>query len=138
MDQESRMAATEAAYCNHCGTANPPRAAVCCKCGHVHAREMSVLPEKTSTAVVEQWFWTSLKIVCGIGICLGGVVPISGAPLDTKLLGSVLGALAIPVLIAAVLGNGDWARSSRWFLGAALLVPIMHYLMSVFARIHLK
>lgn len=132
------MGIAEVVYCNHCGTANPPRSAVCCNCGHVHAREISSATPKEGAVVVEQWFWIALRIVCGIGIGLGGTVPISGTTLNTKLLGTMLGALAIPVLIAAVLGNGNWTRSSKWFLGAALVVPVVHYLTAVLARIHLK
>lgn len=37
--------------------------------------------------------------------------------------GRIFGALAIPVAIGAVLGSGSWASSSRWFLGAALILP---------------
>lgn len=33
--------------------------------------------------------------------------------------------LAIPVVIAAVPGNRNWARSSRWFLGTALILPVV-------------
>ena len=93
---------------------------------------------KESAIALEQWFWIVLRFVCGIGICVGGVVPMSGATLNPTILGSIVGALAIPVLISAVLGNGNWARSSRWFLGAALIVPVVHYIAAVFGRIHLR
>ncbi len=131
-------ASEKVVYCNHCGTANPPRAAVCCNCGHVHAREIVVPPPKESALVLEQWFWIALRIVCGVGLCVGGVVPLSGATVNAVLLGSIFGELAIPVVIAAVLGNGNWARSSRWFLGVALAVPVLHYVAAVFGRIHFR
>jgi ribosomal protein L40E len=131
-------ASKEVVYCNHCGTANPPRAAICCNCGHVHAREIVVPPPKESAIVVEQWFWIALRIICGVGLSVGGVVPLSGATVNAALLGRIFGALAIPVVIAAVFGNGNWARSSRWFLGAALIVPVVRYVVAVFGRIHLR
>ena len=127
----------ELLYCNHCGTPNPPRAVVCCNCGHVHAREIELPPEKATAIVVEQWFWVTLRIVCGVTLCIAGVVPTSGTTLSAALLGRIFGALAIPVVIAAVLGNGNLARSSRWFLGAALVVPVIHYAGTVLSRIRL-
>lgn len=128
----------EVVYCNHCGTVNPPRSAVCCNCGHVHARVIEVPPEPKSAIVVEQWFWIAIRIVCGVSLCIGSVVPLSGTAVNAALLGRIFGSLAIPVVIAAVLGNGNWARSSRWFLGAALILPVAHYAGALFSRIHLR
>jgi hypothetical protein len=125
-------------YCNHCGTANPPRTAVCCNCGHVHARVIEVPRGAQSAIVVEQWFWIAIRIICGVALCIGSVVPISGAPITAALLGGIFGTLAIPVAIAALLGNGNWARSSRWFLGAALILPVWQYIGAVFGRIRLR
>lgn len=60
----------EVVYCNHCGTANPPRSPVCCNCGHVHARVIAVSPETKSVIVVEQWFWIAHRR-CGAPIWYG-------------------------------------------------------------------
>ena len=135
---DTTEAPKEVVYCNHCGTANPPRGAVCCNCGHVHALQIAEPPMKESALVVEPWFWIALRIICGVALCIGGVVPTSGTTVSAVLLGSIVGALAIPVLMAAVLGNGNWGRSSRWFLGTALVVPVIHYLGAVLGRIHLR
>ena len=75
-------------YCNHCGTANPPRAAVRCNCGHVHARVVEVPHGSASTIVVEQWFRIALRIACGAALCISSVVPISGATMSAALLGA--------------------------------------------------
>jgi hypothetical protein len=129
----------EAVYCNNCGTANPQHAAVCCNCGHVHARIVEVPREAQSAiVVVEQWFWIALRIICGVSLCIGRVLPASGTTLNAALLGRIFGSLAIPVCIGAVLGGASWARSSRWFLGAALVLPIWTYFATVFGRIHLR
>jgi len=93
---------------------------------------------QSSIVVVEQWFWIALRIACGVALCIGQVLPTSGTILNASLLGSIFGTLAIPVCIGAVLGDGNWARSSRWFLGAALVLPIVHYLAEVVGRIHLR
>ena len=84
---------------------------------------------------LEQWFWIVLRIVLGVAICIGRAVPMSGVEISPALLGSVFGSIAIPVAIGVVLGNGNWAKSSRWFLGAALLLPVAHYVGTVLARI---
>ena len=132
------MSATEApaevVYCNQCGTANPSRSAICCSCGHVHARTMETVEAKPGITL-EQWFWIVLRIVLGVAICIGRAVPMSGVEISPALLGSVFGSIAIPVAIGVVLGNGNWAKSSRWFLGAALLLPVAHYVGTVLARI---
>jgi hypothetical protein len=135
------MSTTEApnqlVFCNNCGTANPRHAANCCNCGHVHARIISVPVEAERAIVVEQWFWIALRIICGVSLCIARAVSRSGTTVSAVLLGSIFASLAIPVVIAAVLGEGNWPRSSRWFLGAALVVPIWHYLVVVVGRIHL-
>jgi hypothetical protein len=105
---------------------------------HVHARLIEVPSVAESAIVVEQWFWIAILIVCGVALCIGSVVPISGAPMTAALLGRIFGALAIPVVVAALLGNANWARSSRWFLGAALILPVGQYIGAVFGRIHLR
>ena len=129
----------EVVYCNKCGTANPRHAAVCCNCGYVHARTIEVPREEQSGIVLaEQWFWIALRIICGVALCIGRVLPTSGTALNAAVLGRIFGSLAIPVCIGAVLGGGNWARSSRWFLGAALVLPIWAYLVTVFGRVHLR
>ena len=129
----------DAVYCNNCGTANPPRSAVCCNCGHVHARVVEVRDAPTPAIVtIEQWFWIGLRITCGVALCVEGVLPASGSTLNATLLGSIIGSLAIPVLLAALLGNGNWARSSRWFLGAALVLSVTPYLSAIVRRIHFR
>jgi hypothetical protein len=129
----------EVVYCNNCGNANPRHAAVCCNCGHVHARIIEVpREEQRAIVVVERWFWIALRIVCGVALCIGRVLPTSGTTLNAAVLGGIFGSLAIPVGIGAVLGEGNWAESSRWFLGAALVLPIWTYLVTVLGRIHLR
>ena len=58
--------------------------------------------------------------------------------MSPELLGSIFGTLAVPMVIAVMVGNGNWARSSRWFLGAALAIPVVHYVAAVFGRIHFR
>jgi hypothetical protein len=128
----------EVIYCNQCGTANPLRTAVCCNCGHVHAAQLALRTHKDGVVVVERWFWIILRIACGVAICVSTVVPTSGAVVSPELLGSIFGVLAAPVVIAVMVGNGDWAKSSRWFLGAAVAIPVVHYVATVFARVRLR
>jgi hypothetical protein len=134
------MSATETpnqvVFCNNCGTANPRHAAICCNCGHVHARIIEVPVKAEPAIVIEQWFWIALRVICGVVLCIARVVPKSGTSVTAALLGSIFGSLAIPVGIAVVLGQGNWARTSRWFLGAALVLPIWSYLVGVLGRIH--
>ena len=93
-------------------------------------------PEKV--IVFERWVVIALRIVCGASLCIGRVVPLTGATLNPALLGRAVGSLAIPVALAAVLGKGDLARSSRWFLLVALLLPILHYAGTVLGRLHFQ
>jgi hypothetical protein len=129
---------TEVVYCNHCGTENPPRSAVCCNCGHVHALERPMPPEPPRAMPIERWAWIVLRIICGITLCVGRVVPTGGTPLNAALLGRIVGSLAIPIAIGAVVGGGNLAKSSRWFLWSALLLPILHYAGALLSRIHLR
>lgn len=138
MDAMNTPVPDSAAYCNKCGAANPQSAVVCYTCGHVHTRLIELPPEERRANAIELWFWIGLRITCGVALCVGQSLPTSGATLDAALLGRIVGSTAIPVAIGAVLGSGSWARSSRWFLGAALVFPIVHYLSVVFGRIHLR
>lgn len=128
--------ANEATYCNNCGTANPPRSVVCCSCGHVHAITRH-LPERREPAIViEQWFWVSLRLAFGTYLCVANVLPSSETPFNATVAGQITGSLALPVLLAVLLGGGKWGRSSSWFLGAALAVTIMHYFRGLLGSIH--
>ncbi len=130
--------ATEAVYCNNCGTANPRNSVVCCSCGHVHAITLQVPEQPEPAIVVEQRFWVALRFACGAYLCIVDVIPSSGTVFSAALAGQIMGALALPVLIAVLLGDGKWGRSSRWFLGAALAISLMHYFRGVFGSIHLR
>ena len=128
----------EVVYCNQCGTENPPRSAVCCNCGHVHAREIDVPREPQRAIVVERWLVIAIRILCGVTLCIARAVPMSGATVNPALLGRIFASLAIPVALAAVLGKGNLARSSRWFVLVALLLPLLRYAGAVLGRIHLR
>jgi hypothetical protein len=128
----------EVVYCNNCGTENPPRAAVCCNCGHVHAREIEVAREPQKAIFVERWVVIAIRILCGVTLSIARVVPTAGTTVNAALLGRIFGSLAIPVALAAVLGKGNLAKSSRWFLLVALLLPLLHYAGTVFGRIHFR
>jgi len=130
--------AKEVVFCNHCGTENPPRSVVCCSCGHVHVLEREVPPASPKGIPIERWAWIVVRIAFGIILCLGRVLPPGGTPLTAAVLGSIVASLAIPVAIAAVVGGGDLAKSSRWFLLASLVLPLLHYLGATLSRIHLR
>jgi hypothetical protein len=133
---ETETASKDAVYCNHCGTQNPPRSVICCGCGHVHAITRDV-PESHDEAIsVEQWVWNLLAIGCGVVVCLAHALPTSGALSKAALLGSICGSLAIPVVIGVLVGKGSWAKSSRWFLNAAVALALMRYLGELFGKIH--
>lgn len=132
----SAEAGNEVVFCNHCGTGNPVRSVVCCNCGHGHALAREVTSEPQKARSIEQWAWIALRLLCGLTICVGRIVPTGGTTLSSTLIASILGYLAVPVAIAAVLGQGNLARSSRWFLWVCLLLPIFHYAAEVIGRIH--
>ena len=126
----------DSVYCNHCGTANPARSVVCCNCGHVHARTIKI-PEFRRTYSMERWFWIVLRLVLGLVLCINRALPSSGALLTVASLASIAATISIPVLFAALLGQGNWSRSSRWFLGAALALLAVDLFRHTFSHIHL-
>jgi hypothetical protein len=42
---------------------------------------------KAALLFVEQWFWIALRIICGVALCIGRVLPTSGAALNAAVLG---------------------------------------------------
>ena len=128
----------EVVFCNHCGAENPPRSAVCCNCGHVHAREIELAHGPEKTVVLERWVVIAVRIICGVALCIARVVPTAGTTVNAALLGRIFGSLAIPVALGAVLGKGNLSRSSRWFLLVALLLPLLRYAGMVLGRIHFR
>jgi len=104
----------------------------------VHTRSLEIPQPQTSSFDLERWFWIVIRIACGVVVCVGHVLPAGNVVMSPMLLGQIVATFAIPVLFAVLLGWGNWAKASRWFLGGALLEVVFGLMRSMVSRIHYR
>jgi hypothetical protein len=96
------QASGDVVYCNHCGSANPPRSARCGSCGHVHAYPSTLNVRESRSTVIRAiaiylGLWVPAVLVAAL-VTLAGLVTVLSAPMWSAL--SFL--LALPAVLVGL------------------------------------